>query len=328
MRIRRADRPSYHRHCGQGTTYNIFPSHAQPTPLAAPSAGRPPAAWHCSPWSSCWPAPPATYFLLVQPVDAARSPRSRGRRLSAPSSPARWRWSRVDGTTYRVDIRYHLSGGREPARVRTATTSGSGSRSGTARKQAIVDRYPPGARVPCWFDPGDPAEAVLSRGFSPAYLFGPDALCSSSRSARRPLVWRSSPAAARRDDAGGYGRSLALRSSSTRGRRPARPSSAGRDSAGRVLGLTLLALFWNGIVSVFVWQAVHSWRQGQPDGCLTVFLIPFVLVGLGLIFAVVRQFLVLFNPRLHITLMPGELTRVGPPTSSGGWGAAARGCGG
>jgi len=45
----------------------------------------------------------------------------------------------------------------------------------------------------------------------------------------------------------------------------------------------------------------------QRGGCLTAFLVPFVLIGLGLIFAVFRQFLVLFNPRLELTLSRGAL---------------------
>jgi hypothetical protein len=77
---------------------------------------------------------------------------------------------------------------------------------------------------------------------------------------------------------------------------------------GMFVGLVFLALFWNGIVSVFVWQMVAGWRRGQPDGCLTAFLVPFILIGLALIFGVARQFLVLFNPRLSITLTPGALS--------------------
>jgi len=76
---------------------------------------------------------------------------------------------------------------------------------------------------------------------------------------------------------------------------------------GKLVGLILLSLFWNGIVSVFLYQVVSTWRTGQPDGCLTAFLVPFVLVGLGLIFGTLRQLLVLFNPRLRLTLTPGTL---------------------
>lgn len=43
------------------------------------------------------------------------------------------------------------------------------------------------------------------------------------------------------------------------------------------------ALFWNGIVSVFLFQMIEGHRQGQPNWIMTVFLVPFVLFGLVLI---------------------------------------------
>jgi hypothetical protein len=76
---------------------------------------------------------------------------------------------------------------------------------------------------------------------------------------------------------------------------------------GRFVGITLVALFWNGIVSVFVVMAFKKWREGAPDGCMTLFLVPFVLIGLGLIYGTFRQLLILFNPRAHLTLAPGVL---------------------
>jgi hypothetical protein len=76
---------------------------------------------------------------------------------------------------------------------------------------------------------------------------------------------------------------------------------------GRFVGITLVALFWNGLVSVFVFQVGQAWRQGNGNGCATVFLIPFVLIGLALAFGVVQQLLILFNPRVRLTLAPGVL---------------------
>ncbi|MBN9517706.1 hypothetical protein J0H58_04165 [bacterium] len=49
------------------------------------------------------------------------------------------------------------------------------------------------------------------------------------------------------------------------------------------LGVLGAAAFWNGIVGVFVWQAVQGLRRGNPEWFLVVFLIPFVLVGLVLV---------------------------------------------
>jgi hypothetical protein len=77
---------------------------------------------------------------------------------------------------------------------------------------------------------------------------------------------------------------------------------------GAFVAVVCLTLFWNGLVSVFVWHGIAAARTGDHDGFILLFLLPFVLIGLGLIYAVARQFLVLFNPRLHMTLTPGELT--------------------
>jgi len=75
---------------------------------------------------------------------------------------------------------------------------------------------------------------------------------------------------------------------------PADPSYPGRTLARRLppadlnagcacVGVLGVALFWNGIVSVFVWQAVAALLRGNPEWFLMVFLIPFVLIGLVLV---------------------------------------------
>jgi hypothetical protein len=77
---------------------------------------------------------------------------------------------------------------------------------------------------------------------------------------------------------------------------------------GRFVGITLFALFWNGIVSILVYQVLYKgWRQGNGNGCATLVLIPFVLVGLAILFGAVQQLLILFNPRVHLTLAPSVL---------------------
>jgi len=76
---------------------------------------------------------------------------------------------------------------------------------------------------------------------------------------------------------------------------------------GKLLGLTFFNLFWNGIVGVAVYHVYQSWRREEADGCLPFFLLPFVLVGVGALIALVQQFLILFNPRVRLTLAPGVL---------------------
>jgi hypothetical protein len=71
---------------------------------------------------------------------------------------------------------------------------------------------------------------------------------------------------------------------------------------GKLAGSLFFALFWNGIVSVFVWQAWKSWERGHPDWFLTVFLVPFVLIGLASIAFVGHFALALANPRPRLTV--------------------------
>ena len=75
---------------------------------------------------------------------------------------------------------------------------------------------------------------------------------------------------------------------------------------GKLFAMVLFACIWNGIVSVFVWQAVQGLRAGRADWVLTVFMVPFILVGLALVGGVVYTTLALANPRPHFTLTPGR----------------------
>jgi hypothetical protein len=67
----------------------------------------------------------------------------------------------------------------------------------------------------------------------------------------------------------------------------------------------LIGLFWNGVVSVFLFPFFPGGRAGHFEWFLALFLIPFVLIGLGLIVMVGYFFLSMFNPCPWVTLMPG-----------------------
>ena len=75
----------------------------------------------------------------------------------------------------------------------------------------------------------------------------------------------------------------------------------------KLIGVTFFALFWNGIISVFVWQATKGWRSGHKDWCLTTFMIPFVLVGLGAIVMMFYTLLTLANSRVRVTISKDRL---------------------
>ncbi len=73
---------------------------------------------------------------------------------------------------------------------------------------------------------------------------------------------------------------------------------------GKLIGTIFIAAFWNGIVSVFLWQIVLSFRRGDPEWFLCLFMTPFVLVGLGLLAGVIYFLLALANPRPCLTISP------------------------
>ena len=236
--------------------------------------------------------------------------------------------SSSDGTTYRPDILYSYSVGGIVYQSRRYDMLEAYS-SGYDGKAEIVARYPPGLQTSCWVDPADPSQAVLTRKLSPLYLIG-----------LIPLVFMA---------VGGIGLVWAVRQGS-KARTAAPPAgSPGMDRAspfgvaipagaggprelrpkmtrlGKLIALIFVSIFWNGIVSVFVWQAVRLWQAGEPNGCMNVFLVPFVLIGLFLIFGLFQQFLVLFNPRLQITLSRGVLVPGEPVHLQ--WALSGRGTG-
>lgn len=206
-----------------------------------------------------------------------------------------------DSTTYSVDVLYaYAVDGRQYKSSRYDFLGGSSS--GYEGKAAVVERLPAGTETVCWVDPADPTSAVVERGFHKGYLVGlfglPFLLAGAGGIVFTVRGWRRS----------------------RRGRDPRPPGLAVAASAGPVtlrpratplgkfVGLTFAATFWNGITGLFVWQAVQGWRSGAGDGCLTVFLVPFVLVGVALLMSVPYQLLTLLNPRPVLTLERGEIT--------------------
>ena len=244
------------------------------------------------------------YFLLWRPLAQLLASRSWTETECTVLSSQVATVSGSDGDTYKVDIHYTWTSGGIPHESSRYDFM-IGSSSGTRGKQAIVDRYPPGARVACWVDPADPSSAVLSRGFSAVYLIGLVPLLFFLVGLT-VLVWtlragRRGPAVDGVDPDSPFGVPLAALAAAGG---PAELKSS-MTPLGTLLVAVVVALFWNGIVSVFVWQAVSLWRHGKPETFLNLFLIPFVAIGLLLLYAVAHQFLVLFNPRPRLTLTPG-----------------------
>ena len=214
-----------------------------------------------------------------------------------------------DGDTYspQISYRYSFQGREYKSGVYDFFNISSGNRSGSAE---IVAKFPKGKEFTCYVDPKNPEQAVIVSGLSWSVLFGLFPLLfvaigllilrfgffHSSQSSDNPM------------------KTLNLSPTEHRGYAPWKPDFVApsdgviiRSNHGKkFLGMVFVSVFWNGIVSVFIYQAYESWGHGKVDWFLTAFLVPFVLVGLALLVGIFTTFLALFNPRLILSLHPTQ----------------------
>lgn len=198
-----------------------------------------------------------------------------------------------DGTTYSIDILYSYDYNGRSFRSNTYSFMG-GSSSGYSGKQEIVKNYPPGASALCYVSPENPEESVLIRNFTSDMLFG-----------LIPLIFVL---------VGAVGLYFTLKKKVISDENPAEFDSrelsdySGGDYElkpiagpwGSFLGGLLFTLFWNGIVSIFVYIDIQGWMKGRPEWVLTIILTPFVIIGLLCIYGSLSCFISLFNPRIKI----------------------------
>jgi len=221
------------------------------------------------------------------------------------------------GTTYTINIFYSYE---FEGRVLKSNSYGfmGGSSTDYYGKQAVVARNPPGTRTVCYVNPDEPTEAVLVRGITsvtsemwfslivslPFLVIGVGGLVpmviTRCRSGSVGGVRPGSEAL----PAGSAASGPAFSASGVAERLVLKPPIA---LWGMFIGAVLLCLFWNGIVSVFVIEAVNRWRAGHPAWGMMLFLIPFVAIGLVIAGFLLYQFLVLFNPRPQLAVTPGAV---------------------
>lgn len=217
--------------------------------------------------------------------------------------------SSSDGSTYKVHIEfvYEWDGRQYGSDAYNFNTWSSSGRSG---KQKVVNKYPIGTQTICFVNPDDPTRAVLSRDFSIFYVFG-IILGGIFMGVGLVVLYAGVFGKANEKSLSQGGRRLFERK-----RRPLMDGLSPTDPLllkprhgpiGKLLGMLLVALFWNGIVSVFLVQIVQGWRSGNPEIFMTLFMIPFVLIGLAMIFGVFYFLLAMFNPRPSLILTPGGL---------------------
>ena len=210
---------------------------------------------------------------------------------------------RGDGTQFRpaVRIQYEVDGEKYVLWTYSIRSSYSGNR---AANQDIVADYQVGQQYPCWYDPAEPSVAVLVRGYTWSFwltlalpmsfvLIGGGGLLhvlmNWGRSRERRAAALRRLAAIRRLDRGGR----------VQPKYPHVPApSEVTDSPGTTLAYRLpivaasrwkllagvvACLGWNGIVALFVCVAISGFLEGRPDWMLTIFVLPFLAVGMAMI---------------------------------------------
>ena len=183
--------------------------------------------------------------------------------------------------------------------------SGNTYSSGYDGKAEIVARYPVGAETTCYVNPADPAESVISRDLVGAYFFGLFGLFFFLPGIIG-FFWvlgggsKSSAVAVKLDPGAPFG--VVNPQGDVSGPVELKPKVS---PLGKLIGLILASLIWNGITWTIAWFAVI--RTQEREGCVVVFLAVFALIGLLLIYGTFRQLLVLFNPRPRLTLSPASL---------------------
>ena len=249
------------------------------------------------------------WFLLVRPMTKVIAAQS------WPPVPCTVVESRVDessgddGSTYKVLVHaaFVYDGSEHKAPY---DFSGSVYSGGYDDKAEIVARYPVGSRTTCYVNPDNPAESVISRQLSGSYFFGLFGLLFFLPGVLG-MFWvlsgglKSGGSAAARTvklDPGAPFGVVNPQGDDAHGAIELKPRAT---PLGKLIGLIFASLIWNGITWTIAWFAVI--RSEEREGCVVAFLALFALIGLLLIYGMLRQFLVLFNPRPRLTLSPGSL---------------------
>ena len=206
-------------------------------------------------------------------------------------------WSTDDGTSYRADVLYEYQAGGRSWRSNSIEFFGF-LNTGYDAAHETLSRYPDRSSATCWVSPRNPSKSILEREWRLKQLIGLIPLvfilagwAVANHGWKQMRVRRAADDLTSEDIAEAVG-PLHLKPQLGPG--------------GKVGGALFFALFWNGIVSIFVWQCWKGWDQGNPDWFLTVFLVPFVLVGLFAVGLVGNFLLALANPRPRLTLTPGR----------------------
>lgn len=267
------------------------------------------------------------WLMMVQPVLRAKAAQSWVQAECEITSSHLVKDQDSEGETFyrpQITYRYEVEGrAYESSRYSFLDVA---SDNDVGAKRRALERYPAGMRTTCWVDPANPASAVLDRELNNDIYWGliPLTFAVIGFGIAAWVIARTLRVGQRGDQ---DSRSrVDERGTRTERRTTAKdhpdwlphydPSSGPhtlRPQSRRflkLLGIAFAAVFWNGIVGVFIaLNAKMHMDDVQPvmRWFMSIFLVPFVLIGLALIGAVIHQFLALFNPRAELTVSAGAV---------------------
>ncbi len=207
-----------------------------------------------------------------------------------------------DGNTYSIDIlfRYEVDGTTYRSNQYDFSV---GSSSGRSAKARVVRKFPEGSKATCYVDPDDPDRAVIQRdvswlnigllGVAFALVGYGGMIGFAAHHLRRSMNISHRAEHASREESTLFSSDW-LPDFTNVGPMRLKPK---HSRFAKVAGALAFAVVWNGLISVFIYFAI-----AESDWCLRIFMIPFVLVGVFLIFNVFKQLLALRNPRVLLTI--------------------------
>lgn len=216
-----------------------------------------------------------------------------------------------DTTTYSVDILYEYEFDGKTYKSNRYDFIG-GSSSGHSGKARVVSSYKAAKNPVCYVNPKKPSEAMLKRGFHLALLFalfpllflasgvgGLIYIIRGKKGRLRPTTEQWMP-----ETAAGEGAEFGFVGQADSGPVELKPRYA---PLAKLLGSIGFTAIWNGVLSIFVVGIIRDFQRSDPEWFGTIFMIPFVLIGIGAIGFVLYQLLALSNPRPTLRLSSGTI---------------------
>ena len=199
-----------------------------------------------------------------------------------------------------------------------------------SRCRQIVDDHAVGTRMGCFVNPNSPKEAVIVRGYDPpslgifplifcligvsiivAAMFLKDnfrnnkseSISSSAKQVTGPLSLSMPTSNQSSTPSSGHPGDI----EDQKWDQPQK-LKPGQSRLTAFLVISLFAMFWNGMIGSAIYGGIEDFGRGG-DWFFLLFMIPFALVGLGLIGIAMYLLGSLFNPAVEIALSKGAVSR-------------------